>query len=108
LLRYKAICLVEVIGDGRREFGSVRMPGTKDIRFVQGGFKIAEAQAPAHQGSEESMNCVCSGDIVLIDSPGTSCLVVEAAKQTGSVMLASEPTPFGLWSPIGCRSISGF
>ena len=99
---------MEVIGDRRREFGSVSMPGRKDIRFVQGGFEIAGAQAPAHQGSEESVNYVCSGDIVLIDSPGTSCLVVERAKQTCSVMLRSEPTPFGVWSPIGCRSISGF
>jgi MinD superfamily P-loop ATPase len=65
------------------------------IEFVQGKLAIGETAAP--RLIREVKKHIDRQRSVIIDvSPGTSCPVVEAVKDSDFCLLVTEPTPFGL------------
>ena len=89
------LCPEEAISEVGKEIGVVELGNTDKVDFVQGRLAIGEAMAPPiirkvkEQASHEAT--------VIIDvSPGTSCPVVEAVKDSNFCLLVTEPTPFGL------------
>ena len=89
------LCPEKAISEEGREIGVVELGHSDGVQFVQGILTVGEPMAPAvitkvkeyanHEG------------IVIIDvSPGTSCPVVEAVKDSDFCLLVTEPTPFGL------------
>ncbi len=66
-----------------------------EIEFVHGRLAIGEAMAPpVIRRVKEHID---AGKTVIIDvSPGTSCPVVEAVRESDFCLLVTEPTPFGL------------
>jgi len=75
---------------GTRESGS-----SDGISYIGGRLKIGEAMSPPliKAVKDEAME----DEIIILDSPpGTSCPVIESIKGSDFVIMATEPTPFGL------------
>ncbi len=89
------LCPEKAITEEKREIGVVETGYAGEIELVHGKLTIGEALAPPvirkvkqHANPEK---------VVIVDvSPGTSCPVVEAVKDTDFCLLVTEPTPFGL------------
>jgi len=89
------ICPEKAISEEGREIGVVESGHSDSVQFVQGTLTVGEPIAPAviTKVKEHAIN----DGIVIIDvSPGTSCPVVEAVKDSDFCLLVTEPTPFGL------------
>lgn len=68
------------------------------IRFGQGTLNIGEAMAvPVIRQLKQRYLPAARGRVAILDAPpGTSCPVVETMRGADFVLLATEPTPFGL------------
>jgi MinD superfamily P-loop ATPase len=88
-------CPEGAIEEIQRAVGVVEKGKSNGIGFVQGLLDIGELMSPAViNGVKKAAR---QSDILIIDSPpGTSCPVIESVKDTGFVLLVTEPTPFGL------------
>lgn len=88
-------CPENAIREIEREVGIIEQGWSGDIRFAQGKLNIGELMSPAViSGVKETAG---EADVIIYDSPpGTSCPVIEAIKDAEFVLLATEPTPFGL------------
>ncbi|MDC7228621.1 MAG: ATP-binding protein [Spirochaetales bacterium] len=81
-----------------------RMGGLKEIqapgfRFIESRLDIGQEQAVPliAQSIEHIEKKYENKELVVIDSPpGTSCPVIEVAKNSDFIILVTEPTPFGL------------
>jgi MinD superfamily P-loop ATPase len=89
------LCPENAITEEGREIGVVESGHAKGIKFVQGRLTVGEAMAvPVIRRVKEKIK---RNMTALLDvSPGTSCPVVEAIKDTDYCLLVTEPTPFGL------------
>ena len=89
------VCPEKAIFEVDSEKGILESGYSGDIEFWQGILKVGEASpTPLVKALKEKIN---DGKTVIIDSsPGTSCPVVEAVKDTDFTILVTEPTPFGL------------
>jgi len=89
------LCPEEAISEEGREIGVVEQGHSEGMEFVQGKLNVGEAMAtPVIRKVKEQIN---HDGITIIDaSPGTSCPVVEATKDSDFCLLVTEPTPFGL------------
>ena len=89
------LCPAKAISEEGREMGVVETGYAGQIDFVQGRLNIGEAMAPPV--IREVKRLVNKTKIAIIDaSPGTSCPVVEAVRDSDFCLLVTEPTPFGL------------
>lgn len=89
------LCPEGAISEVGREIGVVEVGQSKEIEFIQGKLTIGEMMAPPI--IREVKKHISQGRLVIIDvSPGTSCPVVEAVKDSDFCLLVTEPTPFGL------------
>ncbi len=89
------LCPESAITEEGREIGVVEIGNLGNLEFVQGRLTIGEPMAPPI--IKEVKRHIDSTSIVIIDvSPGTSCPVVEAIKESDFCLLVTEPTPFGL------------
>jgi MinD superfamily P-loop ATPase len=89
------LCPESAITEEGREVGVVERGNLGDMDFVQGRLAIGEIAAPAI--IREVKKHINPDATVIIDvSPGTSCPVVEAVKDSDFCLLVTEPTPFGL------------
>ena len=88
-------CPAEAISEEKREVGVVEVGRAKGFTFAQGRLRIGEAMSPPLiKAVKKAAN---KADLVIIDAPpGTSCPVIESVRDSGFVMLVTEPTPFGL------------
>lgn len=79
------------------EHGTVRAGGRPVFPLVTGVLSVGEAKAvPTTRATIASLEGI-DEDVILIDAPpGTSCPVIEAVRGSDLVVLATEPTPFGL------------
>jgi MinD superfamily P-loop ATPase len=91
----KLFCPEEAIIEVPREVGIIETGKSNGVAFIQGLLNIGELMSPAVIGGvKKTAN---ASDIIILDSPpGTSCPVIEAVKDAEFVLLATEPTPFGL------------
>lgn len=89
------LCPEQAIREVPREVGVIESGTSMDISFVQGKLNIGELMSPAViKAVKETAG---DSDVAIYDSPpGTSCPVIEAVKDADFVILATEPTPFGL------------
>jgi MinD superfamily P-loop ATPase len=89
------LCPAKAISEEGREIGVVETGYAGEIDFVQGRLNIGEAMAPPV--IREVKQLVNRKKTAIIDaSPGTSCPVVEAVRDSDFCLLVTEPTPFGL------------
>ncbi len=90
------LCPEKAISEEGREIGVVEVGFSGEIDFVQGKLTVGEAMAPPV--IREVKRHVKPDKTAIIDaSPGTSCPVVEAIKDSNFCLLVTEPTPFGLY-----------
>jgi MinD superfamily P-loop ATPase len=89
------VCPEDCIEEVSREIGLIEKGHVGDMEFIQGVLNIGEPMSPPL--IREVKKHMDPGRITLIDvSPGTSCPVVEAVRDTDFCILVTEPTPFGL------------
>jgi MinD superfamily P-loop ATPase len=89
------LCPENAISEENRELGIVEAGNSKDIDFVHGKLNIGEAMpTPVIRKVKSYINTEMTAIVDI--SPGTSCPVVEAVKQSDFCLLVTEPTPFGL------------
>jgi MinD superfamily P-loop ATPase len=88
-------CPRDAIVEISRPVGTIEIGEGGGIAFVQGLLSIGQIMTPAVIAAVKG----AAGDqeITLLDCPpGTSCPVIEAVRDADSVLLVTEPTPFGL------------
>ncbi|MBN1845038.1 MAG: ATP-binding protein [Sedimentisphaerales bacterium] len=91
----RRFCPEQAITEVDREIGRVETGLAKGFGFVQGRLRVGEAMAPPVIGAVRQ--AAGEGEVTIIDAPpGTSCPVIEAIRGADLVLLATEPTPFGL------------
>lgn len=89
------VCPEHCIAEVPREIGVIEKGYSREVAFVQGVLNVGEPMSPPL--IREVKRHMDPDRIVLIDaSPGTSCPVVEAVRNTDFCLLVTEPTPFGL------------
>ena len=89
------ICPEKAIKEVEREIGVVERGRSGKIDFIHGILNVGEPMAPPL--IRQVKRHINSGTNAIIDaSPGTSCPVVEAVKESDFCLLVTEPTPFGL------------
>lgn len=90
-----AVCPEGAVSEKARKIGIAEFGSSDGIWFAQGILDTGAVQTPAlikYVRKHALEDAVC-----IIDAPpGTSCPVIEAVKNTDFVLLATEPTPFGL------------
>jgi len=88
-------CPEKAISEEAKEIGAVESGYSNGVGFVHGRLDIGEAMAPPiiRQVKEHASH---EGTVIIDVSPGTSCPVVEAVKDSDFCLLVTEPTPFGL------------
>ncbi|MBN1573392.1 MAG: ATP-binding protein [Deltaproteobacteria bacterium] len=100
----KIVCGDDAVSEREREIGVIDegkagAGGSGRINYVAGVLNVGEHMSPPLiKIVRERIESAAKGDdIVFIDaSPGTSCPVIEAVRDTDYVVLVTEPTPFGL------------
>jgi len=89
------LCPESAISEEGREIGVVETGSLGNMDFIQGRLAVGEPMAPPV--IREVKKYIDRIKEVIIDiSPGTSCPVVEAVKDSDFCLLVTEPTPFGL------------
>jgi len=99
------VCPEDAISEGAREIGVLEVGWSNGVAFAHGRLRIGEAMSPPLIRAVKKEALVRGGEaeetddgaVTIIDAPpGTSCPVIEAIKGADYVILATEPTPFGL------------
>jgi len=69
-----------------------------NITFIESSLDIGQEMAvPVIAHTNKTLKEKHQEDLIIIDAPpGTSCPVIETVKDVDFVLLAAEPTPFGL------------
>ena len=89
------LCPEKAISEEAKEIGEVESGYSDGVGFVQGRLAIGEAMAPPIIRKVKGY-ANHEGTVIIDVSPGTSCPVVEAVKDSDFCLLVTEPTPFGL------------
>ena len=89
------LCPEKAISEEGKEIGVVERGNSDGVDFAHGKLAIGEAMAtPLIRKVKEQARH--EGTVIIDVSPGTSCPVVEAVKDSDFCILVTEPTPFGL------------
>lgn len=89
------VCPESAIAETGREVGVVERGQAGSIDFVHGRLHVGEAMSPPL--IRRVRQTPHDGETTIIDAPpGTSCPVITAIHGVDFVLLATEPTPFGL------------
>ncbi|MBA7504368.1 Iron-sulfur cluster carrier protein [subsurface metagenome] len=89
------LCPESAISEEGREIGVVETGSLGNMEFIQGKLTIGEPMAPPII-REVKKHIDPTKEVIIDVSPGTSCPVVEAVKDSDFCLLVTEPTPFGL------------
>ena len=89
------LCPEKAISETANEIGVIEMGYADGVDFIHGKLAIGKAMAPPiiRQVKEHANH---AGTVIVDVSPGTSCPVIEAVKDSDFCLLVTEPTPFGL------------
>jgi len=89
------LCPESAISEEGKEIGVVELGHSDGLEFAHGKLSIGEAMAVPiiRKVKEHASN---KGMVIIDVSPGTSCPVVEAVRDSDFCLLVTEPTPFGL------------
>ncbi|MBW2183205.1 MAG: ATP-binding protein [Deltaproteobacteria bacterium] len=89
------ICPENAIKEVERKIGVIERGNSDKIDFIHGILNVGEPMAPPliRQVKKRLHN---NSNSIIDASPGTSCPVVEAVKESDFCLLVTEPTPFGL------------
>jgi MinD superfamily P-loop ATPase len=89
------LCPEKAITEEGNEIGLVESGNSDGVGFVHGMLSIGQPMAPPiiRKVKEHISH---KGTVIIDVSPGTSCPVVEAVKDSDFCLLVTEPTPFGL------------
>jgi MinD superfamily P-loop ATPase len=89
------LCPEKAISEDKNEIGVIEVGNSDGLDFIHGRLSIGQPMAvPIIRKVKEHIS---DEDTVIVDaSPGTSCPVVEAVKDSDFCLLVTEPTPFGL------------
>ena len=89
------LCPEKAISEKANEIGVIEKGYADSIDFVQGRLAIGKAMAPPIIRKVKEL--IDNDRVAIVDaSPGTSCPVMEAVKDSDFCLLVTEPTPFGL------------
>jgi MinD superfamily P-loop ATPase len=89
------LCLERAITEVANDIGVVEAGDAAGITFVHGRLSVGQAMAPPIIRKVKKL--ARRDGVVIVDaSPGTSCPVVEAIRDSDFCLLVTEPTPFGL------------
>ena len=89
------LCPEQAISEVASEIGVVETGEADGIDFGHGRLSIGQAMAPPIIRKVKGL--AAKDSLVIVDaSPGTSCPVVEAVRDSACCLLVTEPTPFGL------------
>ncbi|RKY97805.1 MAG: (4Fe-4S)-binding protein [Candidatus Hydrothermota bacterium] len=92
----KLACPQQAIYEVPRQIGIVNEGKSNEIKFFEG--KLAVGEATTTYLIRELKKFAEGAELVIIDAPpGTSCPMLEAAKNADFVLLVAEPTPFGIY-----------
>ncbi len=91
----KIVCPEDAIFEENIRKGVIQEGRRENIEFVKGELKVSEA-APTPLVKEVKKRAKDDYICIIDASPGTSCPVVEAVKDSHFCLLVTEPTPFGL------------
>ncbi len=89
------VCPTGAISAKQRQIGFVDTGAADGVKFAQGRLNIGDIHTPALI-KRVKQKAAREGHVILDAPPGTSCPVIEAVKDADFVLLATEPTPFGL------------
>ncbi|HAK45384.1 MAG TPA: ATPase [Spirochaeta sp.] len=94
------LCPVDALPMKPQRMGEMKLVDASTYTFIESRLDIGQEQAvPLIAQTIEYIDeySQSSDDMVIIDSPpGTSCPVIEVAKNSDFIILVTEPTPFGL------------
>jgi MinD superfamily P-loop ATPase len=93
------LCPVDSLPMIKQRMGQLKQFKNKNLTFIESRLDIGQEQAVPLIGQtvEYVENNFSGNTLKIFDSPpGTSCPVIEAAKDADFVILVTEPTPFGL------------
>lgn len=94
------LCPENALPMKKQRMGEMKLIEADNFTFIESRLDIGQEQAVPliaqtidYIDSRDTVN----GEITIIDSPpGTSCPVIEVAKNSDFILLVTEPTPFGL------------
>ncbi len=89
------LCPESAITEEGQEVGIVEKGNSGNIELIQGRLTIGQPMAPPII-REVKKHVSFKTEVIIDVSPGTSCPVVEAIKDSDFCLLVTEPTPFGL------------
>ena len=87
-------CPQKAIFEVDTEKGVLERGKKNNIEFWQGQLRVGES-SPTPLVKELKRKIKEGGEVIIDTSPGTSCPVVEAVKDSDFSLLVTEPTPFG-------------
>ncbi len=89
------VCPVHAITEESRNLGTMETGHAGGVRFIHGRINVGQPLTPPVIKAVKER--IPDEGIIIVDSPpGTSCPVIESIKGADLVVLATEPTPFGL------------
>jgi len=89
------LCPEKAISEVGNEIGVIEMGYADGVDFIHGKLDVGQMMAPPIIRKVKDL--IDKDKVTIIDaSPGTSCPVVEAVKDSDFCLLVTEPTPFGL------------
>lgn len=89
------VCPEQCISQGEKIIGEIEQGAANGIDFIHGRLEIGSVLVPPLIRAVKKQ--IAPEKTVIIDAPpGTSCPVIEAVKKSDFIILATEPTPFGL------------
>jgi len=89
------LCPEEAISEVSNDIGVIEAGNANGVDFIHGKLDVGQMMAPPIIRKVKDLTD--KNKVVIIDaSPGTSCPVVEAVKDSDFCLLVTEPTPFGL------------
>jgi MinD superfamily P-loop ATPase len=92
------LCPTNALPMKPEKIGETKQLQIGDITFIESSLDIGQEMAvPVIAHTNHILEKEHNADLIIIDAPpGTSCPVIEAVKDVDFVLLAAEPTPFGL------------
>jgi len=88
-------CPFDAMSEVPKAIGEIRLGMAGPIQFIEGRLNVGEAMSPPAIRAVKAESP--SVDLTILDCPpGTSCPAIEGVRGSDSVLLVTEPTPFGL------------
>jgi MinD superfamily P-loop ATPase len=89
------VCPEGAIHEVEREIGVVERGRCRGVELIQGILNVGEPLAPPLIQAVKAY--AGTGGVTIVDAPaGTSCTMIESARECDYVVMVTEPTPFGL------------